>query len=193
MRSDGQDPPRHPRMRAGDQTRAVPPPLHERQGHIGPTGLGRRGVRSTLTLRQAGASDADLLLEWRNNPEAVRFSVSRREVGPAEHRQWLAHALASPTTRLWIAERGGIAVGQVRLDPRTDGHEVSLAVAPRERGRGVGLELLGGLMALAVTEGLQPLLARVDRDNVASIRVFLRAGFVQTRADARMIHLRWPQ
>jgi len=192
MRSDGQDPAHHPLRKAGDGTRAVRPRLPERHGHPAALGLTLPRARSSLTLRQAEASDADLLLEWRNDPEAVRFSASRREIGPAEHRQWLAHALASPTTRIWIAERDGSAVGQVRLDPQPGGHEVSIMVAPRERGRGVGQALLSGLMALALAQGRHPLLARVDRDNAASIRLFLRAGFVQTRADGRMIHLRWP-
>jgi RimJ/RimL family protein N-acetyltransferase len=53
--------------------------------------------------------------------------------------------------------------------------EVSLEVAPRRRGRGIGTSLARAARGLA-PDG-EPLYAQVAPGNVASLRAFLRAGF----------------
>src|ERR1035438_6256290 len=72
-----------------------------RMGRPGPLTAGHQ--EAEVTLRPATEDDSGVLLEWRNDPEAVRFSVSGRAVTPVEHREWLSGRLADPGTFLWIA------------------------------------------------------------------------------------------
>ena len=94
--------------------------------------------RAQVRLRPATDRDSGLLLELRNDPEAVRFSVSGRGVNPAEHGDWLSARLADPSTHLWIAEEGRKPVGQVRVDVEDGTGTVSIGIAPSRRGRGLG-------------------------------------------------------
>ena len=58
-------------------------------------------------LRPADASDSEDLLAWRNDQETRANSRSTGPVDAATHQTWLAHALADPNRRLWIAEAAG--------------------------------------------------------------------------------------
>ena len=145
-------------------------------GRPGPLNAGQ--PRAEVTLRPATEGDSDVLLAWRNDPEAIRFSVSGRGVTPAEHRDWLSVRLADPGNRLWIAEQDGTVVGQVRVDLKDGIGTVSIAVAPSQRGRGLGSAVLQAMVIEMQREaGIQRLRAQAHADNIASIRAFERAGF----------------
>jgi RimJ/RimL family protein N-acetyltransferase len=131
-----------------------------------------------LSLRPATSGDAALLLGWRNDPEAIRFSVSRLGVTPGEHAEWLARRLADPATHLWIAEERGTPVGQVRVDVEGGTGTVSIAVAPGVRGRGLGTASLRAMVTLVERDpSVVTLRALVHTDNPASARAFELAGF----------------
>jgi RimJ/RimL family protein N-acetyltransferase len=134
--------------------------------------------RLEVTLRPAAERDADLLLAWRNDPEAVRFSGTARAVTMREHRDWLAARIIDPATRIWIAEQEHTAVGQVRIDLEDGVATVSVAVAPGHRGRGLGTAVLRAMVA--EVEGdprVTRLRALAHAENVASVRAFERVGF----------------
>ena len=133
-----------------------------------------------LTLRPANLDDEALLLGWRNDPEAVRYSVTGRTVTPAEHATWLARHLGDPSTHLWIAEERGNPVGQVRVDAEARTGTVSIAIAPGARGRGLGSAALRA-MVLEVERHrvVGTLRALVHSGNQASLRAFELAGFQQ--------------
>jgi RimJ/RimL family protein N-acetyltransferase len=156
------------------------------------TAQGQPGV--TVALRAANAADSARLLEWRNDPDAVTFSVSRRRVDPAEHARWLASRLAEPEPRLWIAEEDGVPVGQVRVDVRDGVGTVSVAVAPDNRGRGLGSAMLGAMVAQVAGDGaISVLQALVRPDNAASLRAFEKVGFrVQEPGGHGLMILRRP-
>jgi UDP-2,4-diacetamido-2,4,6-trideoxy-beta-L-altropyranose hydrolase len=133
---------------------------------------------SHVVLRAATPGDEALLLEWRNEPAVVRLSLTGQPVAPGGHATWLAARLASPKPRLWIAEELGEAVGQVRVDRDDETGTVSIAVATRHRGRGVGSRMLGALVAeMEADSEVKTLLAMVHPDNTASLHVFQRADF----------------
>ncbi|MBJ7596043.1 MAG: GNAT family N-acetyltransferase [Candidatus Dormibacteraeota bacterium] len=147
-----------------------------------------------VTLRPVRPDDVALLFQWRNDHDAVRFSVSGRAVTLDEHEAWLARRLRDPATRLWIAEEDGVAVGQVRLDVDDDTGTVSIAVAAGQRGRGVGSAILQAMQAGVLSTGaVTRLRALVHPDNSVSLRAFTRAGFRRmASADAGFLVFEWP-
>jgi RimJ/RimL family protein N-acetyltransferase len=138
-----------------------------------------------VTLRFARDDDAERLLDWRNEADAVRFSVSGRHVTGDDHARWFAARGHDPRVHLWIAEVDGTPVGQVRVDNETDGVGlVSVAVDPAHRRRGIGSEMLRAMAATVAAETtLRVLRALVHQDNVQSIRAFEKAGFLMTAAN----------
>jgi RimJ/RimL family protein N-acetyltransferase len=135
-----------------------------------------------LHLRGAVIGDADRLLRWRNEDEAVRTSRSGRRIGIAEHRAWLAGRLAGAAPRLWVAEWAGEAVGSVRVDLDGETGVVSVLVAPSRRGQGLGTTMLRALLeeVVVLDPQIATLVAEIRTDNEASRRAFAGVGFVPT-------------
>lgn len=134
---------------------------------------------SHLVLRRAVAADAAFLLALANDPATRAASFGRDAIAPAAHVAWLTAVLGDPDRRLWIGEVDGTAVGQVRIDRVADGSGVvSIALAPTDRSRGLGRELLAAALA-AGPEELEIVRARavVLTENEPSRRLFDDAGF----------------
>lgn len=135
-----------------------------------------------ITVRPATLADADLLLGWANDPITRAAGFHRDAISPETHARWLRERLDSPAGRLYVGMEGERPVGQVRLDGDPDGRvEIGIAVAPSERGRGIGHDLLrAGLTAGIADPALEAALfvARIRPENAASIALFTGAGFL---------------
>lgn len=139
----------------------------------------RPGALAPVTLRPAAAADCDLLFGWVNRPDSLAASLKTSAPVPrATHEAWLAARLADRETGLWIAERAGAPVGQVRLQKKGHALEVSIFVEPGARGAGTATRMLDLARAEAAMRwpGLG-LVARIKPDNAASRRLFVRAGY----------------
>lgn len=143
--------------------------------------MGDRGLTDTVALRRATNADADLLLDWANDPATRAASFRPGRIDPATHGRWLAERVASPTTRLFIGLVDGVPIGQVRLEGDADGYaEVGIAVAPERRGAGIGPHLLAAGLAAGRRDAdlhVVRFVARVRPENGASVRLFEGAGF----------------
>lgn len=135
-------------------------------------------VRSgRLTLRDV--EHADLLAA-----QALSDHVSRGPLGPLD---WVSEAMAAaearPRTRYALAvERDGDVVGLVSLVVEADESrgEIGYAVVPEHRGDGIATEAVGLLCRFAFdVVGLRRVFALTAVDNVASVAVLLRVGFVR--------------
>lgn len=136
------------------------------------------------TVREATESDAALLLEWRNDAETLSWSRGHQPVPEQVHRSWLRGVLANPD-RLLLIVATDHPIGTVRFDRvDSDTWEVSITVAPRDRGKGLASRLLTlGEGALRARHGAVRILANVHEDNAASLTLFRNAGYAE--ADRR--------
>jgi L-amino acid N-acyltransferase YncA len=146
-----------------------------------------------VTVRPAGEQDSLDLLAWRNDPVTRAASIESHPVSRAAHEAWFARVLADPHRVLYIGYDSGTSIGMVRFDAAEDGRgaEISLNVAPAQRGRGLGRELL--LAAISrYREAVGPpkmLRARIRPGNEASLRLFRGAGFSTLGGSGDMIEL----
>lgn len=133
---------------------------------------------SELILRPANIEDAHFLLDLRNDPSTRANSRNTSEVSIASHLLWLQSQLQKPSTRLYIACVDGHSVGQVRID---EDQEISVSLHPSVRGRGLACPCLLRAIQLYVSEfpDTKVVKARIKEKNVASHKVFLRAGFFE--------------
>jgi GNAT superfamily N-acetyltransferase len=114
---------------------------------------------------------ARYVANWgRRGDAAVIAIVEHRPVGAA----WY---------RVFDADEPGFAF----LDESTP--EVSIAVVPAMRGRGIGSELLEALTARARREGFGALSLSVERDN-PSVKLYERHGFTPVREDGDTVVMR---
>jgi len=138
-----------------------------------------------ITIRDATEDDTGRLLEWRNDPDTLAWSRGHHPVAEPVHREWLASSLRSPDRLLLVAETDH-PNGTVRFDRvEEDTWEVSITVAPADRGKGLAGKLLTlGEAALRARHDPSTILANIHEDNTRSLTLFRHAGYEDsTRAD----------
>lgn len=134
-----------------------------------------------VMCRPAGREDAARLFAWQTEPGARRFSRNPEPPSWEAHCVWLDRILGDPDRLLTIVERPGGAAGMVRLDRQEDGaFEVSILIGTAAAGRGVGRAALRAVereSARFFGVAAPRLLAYVQPENAASLRLFAAAGY----------------
>jgi RimJ/RimL family protein N-acetyltransferase len=139
-----------------------------------------------IHLRPARIQDAEVLLEWRNDPETRAASHNSEEVKKEEHISWVKKVLADKKRRLFIAEEDGRPFGTIRVDFSDGVYKLSWTVAPNSRGRGLGKEMVK-LIANQITDGIR---AEIKMGNQASVRIAEYAGMIFEEEKNGVLHYR---
>lgn len=137
---------------------------------------------AVITVRPVSLDDADVLLDWRNDPATRAASLSTESVARPAHIAWLTSVIDDPRRVLYIGELDGAAIGTVRFDIESEaGAEVSLTVAPCHRGKRLAGPLLDAGLSRFGTATPQDhhIIARVRVENAASRALFTSAGFAE--------------
>lgn len=146
-----------------------------------------------LHLRPATLDDAQILLDWRNDPLTRAQSRHTEPLAWNGHLAWLTRVLTSPDCLLLVGTLAGDGIGSVRFARHDQGElwEVSIALDPMWRGQGLGSRLLPA----AVTELRRhhpraAVVAAVRPGNRASEALFLGAGFRPADSAESFAHYR---
>ncbi|MFE4966222.1 GNAT family N-acetyltransferase [Streptomyces sp. NPDC056660] len=143
-------------------------PIYERDG--------------TVTIRPARPDDTEAVRAIRNH--AIEHSTAlwtETPQSPAEGAAWLAVHLARGSA--FVAEVAGEVAGFAVYGPwrELDGyrHTVEDSVYVREdrHGLGIGSALLGALITAARAAGHHVVIAGIEAENTASVRLHQRFGF----------------
>lgn len=135
-------------------------------------------------LRPASESDLPSITEIYN--QAVLRATGTFDTEPKTleaQRDWFAkHGASHPVI---VAEETGTIVGWASVSPYSDRcayartAEVSVYIDEKARGRGLGGELLEGILSAGKKAGLLQILARVTEGNEASLRLHTKRGFFE--------------
>jgi len=124
--------------------------------------------------------------------QALRFPHAARwlrpPVGPGDQAvvAWVADrpAGAAVGRRFTLAEPGwGVVAPEVL--------ELSMAVVPAQRGRGVGRALLRGFLARLVEAGERAASLAVSLRNEPALRLYRRGGFREVKSDGQRLVMLW--
>ncbi len=143
-----------------------------------------------LEVRPLTANDADAV--YAIHGEGIATGHATFETAPTAWPAWDAGHL--PHSR-FVAFADGDIVGWVALVPSSDRcayrgvAEVSVYVAERARGRGVGRALLARVITSSEDAGLWTLTAGILAENVASRRLHTAHGFRELGVRERIGHL----
>jgi UDP-2,4-diacetamido-2,4,6-trideoxy-beta-L-altropyranose hydrolase len=113
-----------------------------------------------------------------NDPSVRAHSFNSDPIPYEDHARWFAAAMNDPERACFLVEHGPDTVGYVRFD----GDEISIALAPHARGRGLGVS---AIRAAIDASGKPHVIAYVLEGNEASVRTFERAGFKRTAEEVR--------
>lgn len=179
------------RIAAAIDTLASSPDLRSSMAACGRSLVDGRGAERVaglllarpLTLRRASPHDAELLWNWRNDSLVREHSFSSDPIPWRNHLEWLESRLHDHSCYIFIGlDEEHHPVGQVRVEIGMVGAaEAHISVDRCMRGRGYGSAML-----IAVCQELQRLQvantihASIKPTNNASLRMFQKAGFVET-------------
>jgi len=135
-----------------------------------------------ITQRTATLADADVLLNWRNNPSVREFSLQSEVIAMDEHLNWLLGRLERVHFEpFFLFVEDHKMIGMSRLDivsEQTNKFEISILVDPDQYGKGVGTRILN--MTCESFFSLHPnktIVAKVQVHNFVSQKLFTNAGF----------------
>ncbi|MBU0457829.1 GNAT family N-acetyltransferase [Patescibacteria group bacterium] len=138
---------------------------------------------SSISIRKVKSSDSRFLWEWANDPLVRAASFSTDSIPWEDHEKWFDKKMNDPDCKIYIAEVDGNPIGQVRFDCDDIDIVVNVNLAPEQRGKGLGAEMmkLGIKMYFEETKGSSPLVREINAfvkiDNEPSRKMFEKIGF----------------
>lgn len=134
---------------------------------------------------QRNTSHAEIILQWRNDPETRRMSFHRQpKVWESFYREFCEEYFNFPDLPPLFAWADGQRAAFLRFRPvqHPQGKirrccDISINVPPAERGRGVGTHVLKEVQSWVRQQGYDDLYAEVKVENAASRKAFEAAGF----------------
>ncbi len=136
---------------------------------------------SVPVLREVVAADRETLFRWRNLPEMIALSGSRRAVAWEEHCAWFPRLLEGRDCLGFVVEVDGVPAGCVRLDRDAARAWITIYLLDGYTGCGHGVPAIRAACAAASRHwpDLETVEARVQPDNARSCAAFARAGFAE--------------
>ncbi|AZO77781.1 MULTISPECIES: GNAT family N-acetyltransferase [unclassified Bosea (in: a-proteobacteria)] len=144
-----------------------------------------------LIVRPFVAADALLLVALFADPDVHRFVDDGQPLAPDVAALWVERSAANLErfgygTGAVVERASGELIGWAGFARPEDGSEELIYGLRRASwGRGLGKELLAGLVASAEERGIAPIRATVDPANGASVHLLLQAGFALAKQGYR--------
>lgn len=134
-----------------------------------------------ILIRPAIITDASLLFNLRNDPITRSNSFNKNIIDWGEHLVWLQNSLENINRKIFIAtNKSSDPIGQLRFDIYGNSAEISLAISQEFRGKGYGQKILQkGVVDFSNANKIYKFKAKIKSSNIASVKIFLRAGFVE--------------
>jgi ribosomal protein S18 acetylase RimI-like enzyme len=149
----------------------------------------------SIALRPFHAGDDEALLSWFGSSDELRLFAGDSLRWPLDQRQ-LQAVRDDPMVTAWTAVEAPspAVVGHIELSRLRDrgwGRLARVAVAPPQRGLGLGRALVEAALAQARARGLCGVDLRVFAENAAARALYASVGFADVGADRSQPELRW--
>lgn len=148
-----------------------------------------------MEVRPASEADSREVWDWRNDPDSRRQSGNTTFIQWKDHCQWFSQVLESRANLILIGleqeTHGKLGVSRFDLDMNVEQARVSINLNPIYRGRGISTHfLLASVNYYLLHHDLQ-LTAKVKRENIASAKTFIKAGFEVLSQDQHYLYFNY--
>lgn len=132
-----------------------------------------------INLKKADYGDIEFLFYLRNIPEHYKYYTRPRPVEWEEHINWIMPILLGIDRRdLYIITADDKKAGQIRIDYTADMAEITISLVEYFRGKNIAFSALEKAIEKAKKErGAKTFRAHVHQDNIASQKLFEKAGY----------------
>lgn len=116
----------------------------------------------SIRLRKATLEDAEILLNWKNDPETRKWAiVTHDKIKMENHIKWLEKHYKE----IAIITDGEKDYGNIRINKE----EIAIVIDKKYRGYGLAKKVLSKIETKRI--------AKIVDGNIASMRLFISAGF----------------
>lgn len=142
-----------------------------------------------IELRIADISDAKLLFRWANEEQVRKNSIQQEKIVWKNHLVWLQRALDSPFCEIFILEKGGSALGQIRIEYLKRYWEIDYSIDKSFRGKGYGKIIVKKLLERFPDRSFK---AKVKESNLISSKIFESLSFRKVKGGVLLEFIREP-
>ncbi|RYD83627.1 MAG: N-acetyltransferase [Sphingobacteriales bacterium] len=135
-----------------------------------------------LHFRKAVERDVNILFDWANDDEVRQASFNTEKITFEDHNNWFHKKINDPKSLICIAQVKNIPAGMIRFDIKPSETSISYLLDKKFRGKSLGSAMLTKGIAFFKSNynGIYPTITGyIKTSNTASIKAFLKAGFVQ--------------
>ncbi len=145
-------------------------------------------LSSNVCLVKASYDDCQSLFDWQSNSDIRKYFHNSEPVKWQQHCDWLTDTLANNSKHLYMIKRYDSdeqklqSVGVLRLDALQSSKyeidadwEVSIIISPKHQGKSIADKAIRQIPESFKEQGI---IAEVHSDNIASHKLFSRAGFI---------------
>lgn len=130
-----------------------------------------------IKTRDVNDSDLSLLFKWANDPETRKQSFNSKEITWETHSQWFQEKVDNPNCFFHLFTADSIPAGIVRIE-KSEQTIISVTVAPDQRGKGLGCQLIKTACNKFWSSNINPIFAYIKKENSGSVKAFEKAGFI---------------
>lgn len=127
-----------------------------------------------MILRKIKFEDWKLVLDWRNDPISVQYSITKEKIQEEPHKKWLKENIHD---NFFIAEVDKIPVGTIRGDLKNNEYVLSWSISPNHRGKGYGTLMLQ--KCIDILPKNNEIIAYILKENKASIKMAQKVGLIK--------------
>jgi len=131
---------------------------------------------NSLFLRKANKKDAELLFKWANDKAVRKNAINTEKINWENHLKWFKSKLQSNNAHLYILEKNKTPIGQIRIDKLNNYWIIDYSIDKNYRGLGYGKLIVKLLINLNKDKSF---IAQVKKENIASISIFEKIGFLK--------------
>jgi len=133
---------------------------------------------TTVTLTKANIDDCKAIFDWQKKANVRKYMRNSKPVDWQEHVSWFNNTLKSKFVFLYLIKFYGLDAGTLRLDKQSDNSwEISIVTAPHLQGNKIAYQ---AIKVIPEAYRHHKIIAEVHPENIASHKLFAKAGFKKT-------------
>ena len=144
-----------------------------------------------LIFREINAGDAKDIVAFRSKPAVFRYFKNPHQITIEEHLNWYENRYLSDDDRIdfmCVEKESSNKVGVFGIVMKNGSAEVNYLLSDSAQHKGYASEAVNGLMEYAKKMfGIRIFTAEIHKDNLASINLAKRLGFVEHFEDGEFI------
>ncbi len=146
-----------------------------------------------IKIRPLQESDAYISYQWRNNPVIWKYTGSKpdKTITVDMEREWIKNVLSRPNEKRFAIMADDVYIGNTYLtDISNQTAEFHIFIGrPDYWGKGIAGVVITHILSYAKDINLKVIHLEVHQDNISALKLYQKAGFVETGQNGQMIKM----